>query len=314
MEKENSILYTKAGELMGSALECYKKGNIKEAVKYHKQANEIYDVLNNYVESMESKDDMVFGEGRNFGIIYSTIEDNVPKWFLNKSKSKAIKELTEMIVKNPVLKSQFDIYNALQNINENVNIGKYVDEVFAQFPAYDKKTLVENNQKLIEFIQKYDGNEFVEIPEDSMKLYEAIEYMLTHKKTIKNISEHIVNKEVIEDYLSNHTVKDEKKENIDEGFKSSVEEMSEVYYNDLNDDERELMECIAVAGNGDVKAAFNGIKNELVTVLNETISESTSYDEKERWSNVLSKINEMQYNDENDVDNLIKLFEIKRKI
>lgn len=306
-------LYTKANTLMQGALKKYMEGNIEAADKERKQANELYDTAEKYVNMEAGNQEMIYGENKNFGLIYSIVEANVPKWFVNKKKSKAIGEIKKLISENKVLKKQFDVYNTLSSINENIDAVEYMNTVLEQTPVFTKKELQENNQKLIDLVHKYKGNELIEISDEDAQLYESIEYILTHKKTLNNLNECLACKGVIVDYLKEHVEKTSSNNtDIDSIFNSTVSQTQKMYEN-LNDDERELVENMAKYGN-DTESAFNGIKKEVSDCLSESLLNSDNYEEKERWKNVLKQINEMTYKEADGIDNIIKLYQIKNTI
>ena len=312
MENLNDI-YTKAGVLMQGALKKYSEGDFEAADKERKQANELYDLAEKYANMEAGKDVMLYGEGKNFGIIYSIIEANTPKWFLNKKYNKALKELTETILKNNVLKTQFDVYNAFRSINENVDNEKYVNEVLNSASVFSKKQLSENNQILIDLIRKYNGNELVEIDDNKAKLYEAIEYLLIHNPKISNIGECLYRKNLICEYLSEHIEKTKDSiDDIDNILHKGINEMVSTFQEELNDNEQKLMEDIATYGNGDINEAFNRIKEEVSSKLQKMVNES--HDEtRDRLSNILSSINEMKY-DKDNIEDFVKLHEIKNRL
>ena len=312
---DNNIrdLYTRANTLMQGALNKYTDGNIEAADKERKQANELYDMAEKYISMQAGNQEMIYGENKNFGLAYSIIETNVPKWFMNKKKSRAISEIKKLISENKVLKKQFDIYNALKSINENVDVTEYLNSVLEQTPVFSKKEISENNQKLIDIIHKYKGNELVVITDDDAKLYEAIEYILTNKKTLSNLNECLACKGVIVDYLKEHIEKNSfDKIDIDNTFDVAISKSQEMYES-LNDHERDLVENMAKYGNN-TEDAFNGIKKEVYGCLYESFSNSNTEDEKDRWGNVMKQIDEMRYKEEDGIDNIIKLYQIKNTI
>ena len=312
---DNNIhdLYTRANTLMQGALKKYAEGNIDAANKERKQANELYDMAEKYVNMQAGNQEMIYGENKNFGLAYRIIEANAPKWFMNKKKAKVINEIKKLISENKVLKKQFDVYNALKSVNENVDATEYLNSVLGQTPVFSKKEISENNQKLIDIIHKYKGNELVVVSDDDAKLYEAIEYILTHKKALNNLNECLACKGVIVNYLKEHTEKGvSNKTDIDNTFNFAVSKSQEMYES-LNENERNLIENMAKYGNN-TEDAFNGIKKEVSGCLYESFSNSNTEDEKNRWGNVIKQVDEMKYKEEDGIDNIIKLYQIKNTL
>lgn len=313
MENFNDI-YEKAGVLMQGALKKYSEGDFEGGDKERQQANELYDLAEKHANMRSSNDTMLYGENRNFGIIYSIVEANTKDWFLKKKNRKALLEVKKLFDSNKILKEELNIYNAFNNIQEGIDAKQYVTEALDLFGKMDKKELKENNQKLINLIRKYNSNEMIGLPDDKADLYEAIEYVITNNKSVKNVQEYILNESKIIKHLEEnvltkgdiHSVYDE------QSLKESSKRVKDIYNTMLNEEERKFIDEL-LKNNDNVEEAFNSIKNE----LSESIKKEMFIDDitsNERWTQVLGQINEMKYDKEKGVDNLIKLTEIKKAI
>lgn len=308
MEDFNNI-YEKAGVLMQGALKKYAEGDFAGGDKERQQANELYDLAEKYANMKSANDSMLYGENRNFGIIYNIVEANTRDWYLKTKNRKALVEVKKLFDSNETLKREFEIYNAFNTINEGIDIEKYVKDVLNLTPKMTVKELKENNQKLIDLIRKYDGNELIEISDKDMELYEAIEYVITKNKTAKNLQDFILSEQKIVEYLKDNTLKTETSI-IDEGsIEESIEKIKEIYNKTLNENERDLLDNVAKNGNN-IEEVFNSVKKKITETVKKALSESDDMT-KDRWKQVLEHINEMKYEENNGVDNLVKLFEIK---
>lgn len=308
MEDFNNI-YEKAGVLMQGALKKYAEGDFAGGDKERQQANELYDLAEKYANMKSANDSMLYGENRNFGIIYNIVEANTRDWYLKTKNRKALVEVKKLFDSNETLKKEFEIYNAFNTIREGIDIEKYVKDVLNLTPKMTVKELKENNQKLIDLIRKYDGNELIEISDKDMELYEAIEYVITKNKTAKNLQDFILSEQKIVEHLKDNTLKTETSI-IDEGsIEESIEKIKEIYNKTLNENERDLLDNVAKNGNN-IEEVFNSVKKEITETVNKALSESDDMT-KDRWKQVLEHINEMKYEENNGVDNLVKLFEIK---
>jgi hypothetical protein len=307
-------IYKKASVLMQGALKKYAEGNFEAGDKERQQANELYDTAEKYVNMEASKIDMLYGESRNFGIIYTVIEENAPKWFLNKKYNKAFKELAKTINEDKILKIQFDVYNALNTLNEGVNADKYVSEILNNIPALSKKNIAESNQKLIKLIEKYNANELVPLSDDKAKLYESIEYLITHKKNISNTGDILLHQDRVSKYLAENVIKaKEPCTNIDNLIGKHMWKISETYDKNLNDNEKKIVEDIAY-NEWDIQKAFESVRHGLGERLCNVIAESNDAEAQERWGKILKQINEMKYDEKNAIDNIIKLYEVSNRI
>ena len=102
------------------------------------------------------------------------------------------------------------------------------------------------------------------------------------------------------------------KTDIDNTFNFAVSKSQEMYES-LNENERNLIENMAKYGNN-TEDAFNGIKKEVSGCLYESFSNSNTEDEKNRWGNIMKQVDEMKYKEEDGIDNIIKLYQIKNTI
>lgn len=299
MEDMNSI-YEKAGKLMQGALKKYTEGDFEAADKERQQANELYDMAQNYASMEAAKTSMLYGENKNFGILYAVLEENAPKWFTDKKNRKAIREAAQLISEDATLKAQFDVYNACANVNEGIDVENYVDEIFKHTRKLDRRAILESNGKLLDLMRKHDANEMVEVNEERLSLYEAVEFLLLNEKKVSNMGDYLKNRATVCDFLKNHVTP----------TKTVNEAVVEAEMGNLNEDEMKVMESIAQYGNGDIAMAFENLQKELSEDIRNAIIESKS-DERDRWVDVLHQVNEMKYDNATGVELFIKLHEIK---
>ena len=144
--------YHKAGILMTSALEKYEKGDYEGGDRDRQEANRMYDLAEKEVDSAQGTA-ILYGENRNFGTIYKVFESNTSNLFNNKKENGKIKKILKLIKENKVLKSEFDLYKALVYPESVTNAEEYVNEALSIIPEFDKKQVVENNQKFIDLIR-----------------------------------------------------------------------------------------------------------------------------------------------------------------
>lgn len=314
MENFNDI-YERAGVLMQGALKKYAEGDFEGGNKERQQANDLYDLAEKYANMTASNDAMLYGENRNFGIVYSIVEANTKDWFLKKKNRKALAEVKKLFDNNKILKEEFNIYNAFENVQEGININQYVSEALELFGKWNKKELKENNQKLIDLVRKYKGNELVELSDDKAELYEAIEYVITNNKTSKNVQEYILNENKIVKYLENNIVNTNNisdSEYDENSLRESMKRIQDMYDNTLNENERELFDYFTNS-NENAESVFNSLRKDLSENIEKVISEENT-ESADRWKQVLNQINEMKYDKENGINNLIKLAEIRKNL
>lgn len=289
---------------MQGALKKYTEGKIDAAEKERKQANDMFDKCKK-APSSEEYEKIVYGENKNFGVIYDIIESNTRNWFFSPKKQKALKEIVECINNDTILKTQFQIYNACKKLDENVDCNEYVSEIFNHAKKLSLKNIIESNQKLIDIINKYHGNTLLQIDDDKINLYESIEFLSTHKPSLQNMQTYMLNKNNIVKYLNENRTNNKQ----DEDINSILDNIDN--YKDLNICEQKFIDFIN--NFTDLNEAFDTLKSKVQTNINTIISNSPEIETKERWQRVNEQVSELMYNADS-IDNFAKLYEIYDKL
>ena len=99
----------KGSTLMQQALKKLVDGDIESFEKDRQEANRYFDMFYQSVNSEEGKITQMYGESRNFGVIYNVFEQNIDKLYESKSKKRIIKEMYYLIKNNKILNEQFKI-------------------------------------------------------------------------------------------------------------------------------------------------------------------------------------------------------------
>ena len=186
--------------LMEQALKKYADGDIKAGDKDREFANEFLDKYSKEMDTEEGQMNGLYGESRNFGIIYNVFEQNFDNIYQNNNKQ-VIKEVYDLIKSNQLLNEQFKIYDMFEKAKDVENAKEFVNEASELIKHYDKKQIKENNEKLINIIRKNKLNEYVDIPEETENLYEAIEYVMLNKKNFNNVNDFIKAQNVIAEHI-----------------------------------------------------------------------------------------------------------------
>jgi len=303
-------LQHKGTVLATQALDKLQDGDIDGFKTDWEEANKNFDLFLNYVNSDAGKIEMMFGENLNFGVIYNIIESNSNKIYEDaKQYPKVYKSLINEIKSDKVLKQQFDIYNALTNATGVNDAREYVNEVVSSFPHFSKKEVCKSNKKLINIIKKGKLDEFVDIDDDKMKLYESIEFILLTKSKFNKIGEYIDAKSNIVEYVSKHgkTIN----ENIEKDYDETVKELSEKYDKELNDDEKNLIKLIETTENKE--KFFNDYKEKTIKSLTENLVKYEGNDKME-LENVVEKINRKTYDEKTIIADIAEMIEISNII
>lgn len=318
MEEQNDNIYHKAIVLMQGALKKYEEGEFEAAEKERQQANEAFDeIVANTPNNEEAELSTLYGENRNFGIIYNVFEANTKNLYKTKKGRKAMSQIVKLIKENKVLSTQFDIYNALNelrsDINECIGVNAYVTLLIQNLPTLSINEVKENNDKLISLLRKTGINEMVEISDELFNLYEAIEYVMFNKPGVKTLSDYLIAEDKIEKYLSNHIVNENKADKLTEKiFNENLLKLSSAYEYVLNEDEKKVIDTIA--GKGSIKEAFDEYKNKLTQNVKKLLENNNNANELQVLNSLLENINGIKYSESNAVDDIVKMMKAYHKI
>lgn len=298
-------LFNKGMTLMESALKKYNEGKYNAASKDRKMANEAFDELEKLSKTEEYNDTMLYGENRNFGIIYNVLESNLKDLYINKNKHKIIGDIVKLIKENKVLKTEFIAYKNLSECNED-NSEHYVQYILKVLPNFNKQTLKENNNKLIKLIRDNKLNEYVDIEEDKLNLYESIEFILTNKENIDKASEYLHHERNISTYLN------ENKKNVKEVFDidEAIGDIDEKYDEILTNEEKDFIVDNLKLSEEKRKDKFNEYKNSLIKLINEKIEKCSDTQEYNGWCGIKNKIQEKTFINKKFITDIAEMTEI----
>lgn len=308
----NTDNYKKGSTLMKSALKKYEEGDYKGGDKDREMANHFFDKKEEMPLTFSEKDDVaLYGENKNFGIIYNVFEENVKNIIKGKKNYKAIKEITNFIKNNKVLKEQFDCYTALKDKRVSQDVENYLNEAIDFLPNLNKKLVIKENTKLINLLRKNNLDENIHIDDEQIKLYESIEFFLLNKKNLNNINEYNVNKAVIKEHLEKKSI-DKNIENLNQkDYYNEVKSIVEKYNKGLNEDEINL---ITELSENDNKAVFEKYKNQTIEYISEQIKNTQDVNEKIDWNNILAKISIKQFNQKKIFEDVVSFLNVQNII
>lgn len=307
--------YEKGTLLMTQALKKYAEGDYEGGDIDREKANKYYDLAKLEIDNESGKITALYGENRNFGIVYKVLENNFRVSFQDKQiKKTPIIEALKKIKNNKKLNEQFKFFNAFTNPKNVVNAEEYVNEVIELFPTFKQKELNAINENLINFIQSKNINELIDIENKELDLFESINFILTNKKNLNNINEYLNHRNNIVNYVKEHNIMTTKKTNIDEHLNECIADLEDKYDILLNDDEKEFIyECLNNTSSGK-EEYFNIEKNALLTLINEHISHLDEGSTKTQWLDIKDKIDKSVFNEKSFIVDISKITEIKNKL
>lgn len=287
-------------DAMKKAASAMKGGNITEAEKYMQQME---DAFERYKEACDFTDNMINAD---FATINTTLESVMPKLMVKNKK--ALKECVNLIKEDKNLLAQFKFCNSLRKFNCDTDAKDYINEslnLVAKDINY--KTLKESNRKFAKLLIKHNIRPS-KINESEMAFAKNCDYLLTHKKTLNNLTEFTNNVKSASDYIVENRKLNANKVNV-----LSMAENVEKKLNSLNEAEQALVKDIMIANSTVAESRreklFNKIKTECVEKINKMISENDG-DEKERLLNLKETIMLKEYDKNNIVEDIAKLLEI----
>ena len=286
---------------VAKAAEALKIGNLEEAEKYHQAMEDAYE---RYKEAADFEDSTLDSK---FATLNTTFESVMPKLMIKNKK--AVKECINLIKEDKNLMAQFKFCNALKKFNCDTDAKDYINESLNLVSKnINFKTLKESNQKLAKLLVKYSIKPSNDINESDLKFAKNCDYLLSHKKTLNNLTEFTNNLKEASDYIVENRKNNKEKIDI-----LSMAEQVEKKLNSLNEAEQALVKDIMVAKTGVAESRrqnlFNKIKNECIDKINKMIDENTG-SEKERLLNLKETILLKEYDKNNVVGDIAKLLEI----
>ena len=293
--------------LMKSAIKKYEEGNFNMADNDRKEANRNFDIAMKEMSTEEGMDDMMYGECRNFGLLYNVLESNTHN--LYPDKADVLQEFVDLIRGNKVLSEEFNAYNAFVspvNVEDNA---KYVNEAIALVPHYSKKVLRENNNKFLKLIRKYNLNENVGVDDDMVSVFESVEYAMLNGKDLSNINEFAKVEKILENCVRENNRIVEEVSDHEAIYEEKVDELAKKYDKIMNEDEKSLLKKMSLS-EAKKTSLFEETKQLALEALRTEIDKSEDGEKKE-WNEIFEQISKTAYNPDTFLVDLSKMIEIK---
>ena len=292
----------------------YAEGDFEGGDKDRAEANRWFDLATRQLTSEAGKMAMLYGESRNFGIIYNVFEQNFDKLLETKQGKNIIKEGYNIIKKNKVLNEQFKIYDAFEKTNNVDNVKDFVNEASMLVKNYDRQTIMENNEKLISFIKEHKLDEYVHISEETENLYEAIEYIILNKKSFNNINNYIKAQKTISEHIEKNIknkINEATNKEIFNEFEEKVDEAEKKIEENISVEEKKLLENFT-NDRIDKKSLFNEYKETTLRKVNEMIRLSEDEEDKAGWEELYEDVKSRTFSEDNalNISNCAEMLEI----
>jgi len=302
----------KGSVLMQQALKKYAKGDFESGDKDRAEANRYFDLASAEINSETGKMTQLYGESRNFGIIYNVFEQNIENLWGTKKGKKIIKECYNLIKSNKVLNEQFKIYDMFEKAQNIDDVKDFVNEASNIVKTFDKKIVMENNEKLIKFIRDKKLDEYVDIPEETENLYEAIEYIVLNKKTYDNVNDFVKAQNVITEHIiknQNNNIVENKITSAE--FENKIEEIENEINEKINQEEKTLLDRFLTTKNQNKKEVFENYKKKTLRKIKEMIENSEDSD-KVQWGKIYENVSSKNFSESmsENITNCAEMMEI----
>lgn len=283
----------------------------KEDYKAYEYAKDILEET--IEESKHEKELMKEMDTTNFGVLNHIFENELPT--LIKTNKKAVKDVINTIREDKNLKSQFDFYNVIKEqynskhaeiVTPEVVLAK-LTEIVGE--SIDLKTIKASNKKLKDVMVENNiiPSDFVD--EESKKLYESGDVILTTKKTTNNMIPLVESFDTVCKWMDAH--KGDKK---DEGKTPDelIREFEDKLRANLTESEISFVQQITdfrspIAEQRKEKL-FNKFKNECLDKINDMLKEDA---ENVELQSLGKQLDEMKFSKESIVKDIAKLLEIR---
>lgn len=298
--------------LMEEALKQYREGKYSLASHSRKAANKFFEKIEKEMETEEGADKYMYGESRNFGLIYHVIEENAKKMYESENGRKKLAKTLSFIKSNNTLLNEFKVYDALTRASNVVIPETYVNEILSVMDRNVLKNTKDENSKLIKEIRSNGFNENVTLDENDIELYEAIQYVMENVPTMSNLKKFTSAKSLISENVKNTAKNISENVNMDKLTEDRADKLTEKYNAEMNEDEKNLLKEISLSTEKAEKQ-FNEMKDDLLSILSQKLNECEISD-KEGWENIYETVNNKTFNKKNILSDIADMAALRETI
>lgn len=255
---------------------------------------------------------------QNFGKIKNVFNNLLVEGIAKKDASakKLFKKYIKTIKESKILKTQFLVYNNIENkIDEDViSTNIFVSENIKLLEKFKKADILNENKKLVDLLNTYKSR----LSEDyELKvLHESISDLIFTTRTPKNIGKITEDIKNIGKYILTNKAK-EVNETIDLPVSVLTNIMVEKYnekYNTLDESDKKVLKALINSNLEEKKVLHSEIVNECVTLIDKLLTEERG-EAKEKLLQVKVKLLEdTEINDDNFVVKISKLVDLKNNL
>ena len=252
---------------------------------------------------------------QNFGKITNAFNGVLAEGLVTKdtNNKQMFKKYIKSIKENEALKTQFLVYNNIENKVETneFKANLFLQENIALLNKFSREELLEANKKLAEPVLTESETSY-----PNQKLHEDIATLIFTEKNAKTIDVIVEATANIIDYMKNNTVKEVKEAiELPNSMLSTimVEKYNEKYAN-LDESEKEVLKTLIDSDDEKKKEVYSSTIRECIDLIDEKLKES-SLEAKDKLLRVKDKLlNDKKEINEDFVKNITKLVELRSSL
>jgi hypothetical protein len=251
------------------------------------------------LKSLEVKNFAKSVSGKNFGYIKEAFEGLSPELFKTKKGRGIINKYVNCIKESKELSKMHALYESFRKVSDITDVDSYVTEAVNIMGKISGNALEESSRKLGAILEEACvalGKKDIDVDSRATTLNEAVEFVATHKKTIKNLPRYTTAVNII-------------KESIKDRDAKPVEESKQA---GINESETKIVADIE--GASTKPECFEKYKKDCIEKLREGIKAFKSCGDEmssDRLGVILEKVERKRFNEETVADDVLNFAKIK---
>jgi len=254
---------------------------------------------------------------KNFGKLKESFNNILAESIVKKKDEgkKVFQKYMKMLKENEILKSQYIIYDNLENgnFNDSSEALEYVKESIDVLRSYSKEDILKANKELSKLIVKESsfGGDYTH-----EELHNNISFLVFTDKKATNINK--VNES--RSYIKNHLLTDKSEETISESInlppsvltRLSLEKFNRKYEN-VSESEKKIIKSLINGDENSRETVFNDLVRECIDIIDNKLSES-DIELKEKLLNAKDKLLRMKFDSDTYREDINKVYNLKEYI
>jgi len=297
-----------------------KSINLKNSEDLKKLQKEMNTVFENRISNAELNESIEKLDSLSFANLKSIFEAITDKLFESKKGKNYIKQYVKTIKENKSLTNYYIISESITHPKNINNASIFLSESMSLNNNINKELFekgVEKLSKIVKFAiceSQISKEDLEKIITDNKNLNESLDYILTNKKTLKNVSEYANHISSLNEYIQKHNIIKEEVEVIN--AKPLFESLHESFYNNgLENWENKAAIDITLCelANGNKKELFEQYKAECLSHI-EKMMETDNIEDKSRFATMKEQLMQKEFSEENLNEDILKLSKLSHTL